>query len=200
MTYCTETSEYSFSPSQHQEDASGKSASASAETTFSPSAESSLPISTSTVEEPRAGFWLRFVAFSIDCVVLSVFSLLLFLSGFASVTVGARWSDLPPDASRSFSLLSLWLTAVLIAAAAYFTILHSEYGQTIGKSLLGLEVRTKHGDLLSYSHALLRYLAYGVSVAFFGLGFLSAALTSGKRAWHDFLAGSIVIAHRCQKQ
>ena len=61
-------------------------------------------------------------------------------------------------------------------------------GQTIGKSLLGLEVRTPDGESVSYSQALLRCLAYGVSTLFFGIGFLWVALNPGKRGWHDLLA------------
>ena len=142
----------------------------------------------------RAGFWLRSVAFVIDLSVLSAFSLLLLLVSFLVAGMGAEVSGLDTDASHSFSLLSLFEITEFIATAAYFTILPSETGQTIGKSLLGLEVCTLDGDRLSYGHALVRFLAYGPSLFSFGLGFLWVALNPGKRGWHDLLSGTMVLS------
>ena len=142
----------------------------------------------------RAGLWLRSVAFVIDLSVLSMFSLLLLLASLLVSGMGVEVSGLDADASRSFSLLSLVEVTEFIATAAYFTILHSETGQTIGKNLLGLEVCTLDGNRLSYGHALIRFLAYGPSLFFFGLGFLWVALNPGKRGWHDLLSGTMVVS------
>lgn len=161
-----------------------------------PTPPSERPLTASAQPETfnRAGFWLRSVAFAIDLAVLSAFSLLLLLVSFLLAGMGAEVSGLDTDASHSFSLLSLFEVTEFIATAAYFTILHSETGQTIGKSLLGLEVCTLDGDRLSYGHALVRFLAYGPSLFFFGLGFLWVALNPGKRGWHDLLSGTMVLS------
>lgn len=148
----------------------------------------------------RAGFWLRFVAFTIDTVILGVFALLLLILGVALTTPGGELSEFEFELEGSFALFPLWLSGVITASAAYFTILHSEYGQTIGKSLLGLEVCTPNGEALSYSQALFRWLTYGVSAAFFGLGFLWVALNPGKRSWHDLLANTIVVTPKEEEQ
>jgi uncharacterized RDD family membrane protein YckC len=162
----------------------------------SPTPSSDLPLTASTQPEAfdRAGFWLRSVAFAIDLSALSLFSLLLLLASFLVSGMGAEVSGLDAAASHSFSLLSLVEVTEFIATAAYFTILHSETGQTIGKNLLGLEVCTLDGGRLSYGHALLRFLAYGPSLFVFGLGFLWVALNPGKRGWHDLLSGTMVIS------
>src|SRR5262245_4121655 len=128
----------------------------------------------------------------IDTVILGAFSLILLILGGMLTTPGGEFNDFEFEIEGSLSLMPLWFSGVTIAAAAYFTILHSEHGQTIGKSLLGLEVRTPDGEALSYSQALFRWLAYGASAAFFGLGFLWVALNPGKRGWHDLLANTIV--------
>ncbi len=146
-----------------------------------------------TETHDRAGFWLRLVAFSIDMSILTVFALGLLLVGMLVTSADYEFSDLLLDADDSFPLMPLWISGMLTATAAYFTILHSEYGQTIGKSLLRLEVRTPSGALLSYGQALFRWLAYGVSSALGGLGFLWIAITPGKRGWHDLLAHTIVV-------
>ena len=161
-----------------------------------PLLSSEMPLTAAAQPEAfaKAGFWLRSVAFVIDLSVLSAFSLLLLLVSFLVSEMGADFRGLDADASQSFSLLSLCEVAEFIATAAYFTILHSETGQTIGKSLLGLEVRTLDGGRLSYGHALIRFLAYSLSLFFFGLGFLWVALNPGKRGWHDLLSGTLVVS------
>jgi uncharacterized RDD family membrane protein YckC len=146
-----------------------------------------------TLHSARAGFWLRFVAFTLDTVILGCFSLLLLSVGLIITSLDDYAGGLGADTEELFLLFPLWIAGMLTAAAAYFTILHSEYGQTIGKSLLGLEVRMRDGALPSYSQALFRWLAYGVSAAFCGLGFLWVGLNPGKRGWHDLLAGTVVV-------
>jgi uncharacterized RDD family membrane protein YckC len=137
------------------------------------------------------------VAFGIDCVILAAFAVLLFLVGWFAFRLG---DPLAPAASSTLSLLALVSAATLTAAAAYFTILHSESGQTIGKHLLRLEVCTLNGEPLGYSQALVRYLAYGLSLFFFGFGFLWVALNPGKRGWHDLLAGTMVVISKYREQ
>lgn len=150
-------------------------------------------------QQHRAGFWLRFVAFLIDAMILSVFALLMLVVGLLSSGLTTGLSDLVVESDPSFPLIPLWIAGILTASAAYFTILCSEQGQTIGKSLLGLEVRTSEGALLSYSQALFRWLGYGISAGFFGLGFLWVAIHPGKRSWHDLLANTIVVIPRYEE-
>jgi len=146
-----------------------------------------------TVVFYRAGFWLRLVAFTIDLVILGVFSILLLFAGLLLSALGTDFSTLELTSQPSISLRRLGEAAELLATAAYFTILHSETGQTIGKNLLGLEVRTVEGERVGYSIALIRFLGYWFSFFSFGLGFLWVAMNPGKRGWHDLLAGTVVV-------
>lgn len=141
----------------------------------------------------RSGFWLRLIALTIDTIILGVFAFALLFIGLLVTSVGDGLEGFTKTSDERLLLAPLWISGVLTGSAAYFTILHSEYGQTIGKSLLGLEVRTRSGDFLSYSQALFRWLAYGISALPCGLGFLWVALNPGKRGWHDLLAGTIVV-------
>ncbi|HEV8716039.1 MAG TPA: RDD family protein [Candidatus Binatia bacterium] len=193
----TSTEEPGIDPKQSPE-------SSAAGTSSPPTAELPPPVSerplTAAIppeEFTRAGFWLRSVAFAIDLSVLSTFSLLLLLVSFLVSALGVEVHSLAVAAPNSFSLSSLWKLTALLATAAYFTILHGETGQTIGKSLLGLRVCTPDGESLGYGHALIRFLAYGPSFFFFGIGFLWVGLNPGKRGWHDLLAGTVVVnTHR----
>ena len=170
--------------------------------TVSDASQLPSPTSVLTFDETRAraGFWLRFVAFTIDTVILGVFALALFLVGLVVTTRGEGLQNFTVEAEERMLFFPLWISALLTASAAYFTILHSEYGQTIGKNLLSLEVRTCDGALLSYSQALFRWLAYGVSIFPCGLGFLWVALNPGKRGWHDVLANTMVVTPKHLEQ
>lgn len=150
-------------------------------------------------QQHRAGFWLRGVAFMIDSTILSIFALLMLVVGLLSSGLSTGLGDVVVESAPSFPLIPLWIAGTLTASAAYFTILNSEQGQTIGKSLLGLEVRTANGALLSSSQALFRWLGYGISTVFFGAGFLWIAIHPGKRSWHDLLANTIVIIPRYEE-
>ena len=189
----TSTEEPGIEANQPQE-------SATAETVLPPTAAPPTPPSDSSLTAPpqpeefdRAGFWLRSVAFIIDLSILTMFSLVLLLISVFVSWMGVEVNNLDVDVANSFSLSSLGKLTQFIATAAYFTILHGEAGQTIGKSLLGLRVCTLNGESLSYGRALIRFLAYGPSFFFFGIGFLWVGLNPGKRGWPDLLAGTMVV-------
>ncbi len=158
-----------------------------------PEAAESPAVAPFAIASPRSGFWLRLIALTIDTIILGVFALVLLLAGLLITSLGDGLEGFTKTSDERLLFVPLWISGVLTGSAAYFTILHSEYGQTIGKSLLGLEVRTRNGDYLSYSQALFRWLAYGISAFPCGLGFLWVALNPGKRGWHDLLAGTIVV-------
>src|SRR3954451_25193179 len=144
--------------------------SSTAETAAPPPAELSPPpgepTPTNSPQPPeldRAGFWLRLVAFVIDLSLLTIFALFLLFVSLLISSMGIAIHSFAADAANSFSLSSLCKLTQVVATAAYFTILHGETGQTIGKNLLGLRVCTVNGEPLGYSRALIRFLAYGLS-------------------------------------
>lgn len=140
-----------------------------------------------------AGFFVRVVAFLIDGALLVAFGLPLAAAGYWGIRAGLIFlgHDVPIEPDEA--LVTLLMLAWFAMATAYFTILHRAYGQTIGKSFLGIAVRTLHLHDVGYGRALLRTLAYALSSSFFGFGFLLVALTPRKRGWHDFLAGTCVV-------
>lgn len=140
-----------------------------------------------------AGFFVRVVAFLIDGVLLGAFGLPLAAAGYWGIRAGLMVLGHDTPIEPDETLVTLLMVAWFAMATAYFTILHHAYGQTIGKSLLGIGVRTLHMHEVGYGRALLRTLAYALSSSFFGFGFLLVALTPRKRGWHDFLAGTCVV-------
>lgn len=140
-----------------------------------------------------AGFFVRVAAFLIDGAVLSAFGVLLAMAGYTGLRAGMMAVGHATPIEADETLLTLLTAAWLAMATVYFTVLHRTYGQTIGKSLLGLRVHTIDLGEVGYLRALLRTVCYAASSSFLGFGFLLVALTPRKRGWHDFLAGTCVV-------
>src|SRR5258708_30891020 len=89
-----------------------------------------------------AGFWGRVAAFVIDCLILSVPTLLLGLALF-------RWAAGLGPAGRLIGF---------VVALLYFGVLNSRFGggQTLGKRLLGIRVADRAGAPLSPMRSFLR--------------------------------------------
>ncbi len=131
-----------------------------------------------------AGFWIRLGAALID---FAVFFLVQASYGY----VAGRLYGLDPSEAWTLAPM-LWLFTVLFTAA-YTTILHAAFGQTIGKLAVGIRVVADDGEPPRFGAALLRYIGYYVSLATLGVGYLMAGLRSDKRALHDLLAGTRVV-------
>jgi uncharacterized RDD family membrane protein YckC len=124
-----------------------------------------------------AGFWIRFVAFVIDVLVVFVAQVLLSL-------IASRRTATMQGAVAFFTVLF---------AVLYPAVLHALAGQTIGKLVVGVRVVATDGDLLPGGAALLRAVVHwGSLVVMLGLGHVLAGLRKDKRALHDLLAGSRV--------
>src|SRR5262249_33729036 len=128
-----------------------------------------------------AGFWIRTTALVLDVMVCILV--------YASFSRLGRLLWGPAAAGGDGGVLLF----TLLFAIAYTTTLHAVAGQTIGKSLVGVRVvAAADGARLTVGPALLRHLAYVLSLLPLGLGFWMAGLRRDKRALHDLIAGSRV--------
>jgi uncharacterized RDD family membrane protein YckC len=130
------------------------------------------------------GFWRRFVAISIDSIIIDLFTLVLFLIGNRIV---------PTDNSFAYAVIIPYYGMALLLNAAYFTYFHGTTGQTPGKWLLGLRVVQTDGAPLTPGIAFLRWVGYIISKIPLYLGFIWAAFDGRRQGWHDKLAGTCVI-------
>jgi uncharacterized RDD family membrane protein YckC len=153
------------------------------------------------LSEPGAetsGFWIRFLAWIIDALIVAV------VVGLPAVA-----------ATDSTFILSM---VILIAQVAYFTIALASSGSTIGKKVLGMRVVRVNGAPLTVGVAFLRTVANPLVLASIVLSFtdssgdstspwgivgliaILAMLTVGvrqdKRGPHDFVAGTVVVRRR----
>lgn len=89
---------------------------------------------------------------------------------------------------------ALLCTGVLVAVAAawFITSESSRWQASPGKRLLGLRVTDLHGGRCTRGRIVLRFFAGAPSWLLFNLGHAMAGVTPGKRALHDYLAGTRV--------
>lgn len=122
---------------------------------------------------PRATFGVRFVAVLIDGVGLGVISLILGLM-------------LP---------VALYQVVSIALGLGYFVYLEgSPSGQTVGKRLMGIRVIDfTNGQPIDYGKALIRYIGRIVSSIACLLGYLWVLWDPEKQAWHDKIAGTVVV-------
>lgn len=120
---------------------------------------------------PRAGFWPRMGAAFLDLILVSI------LSGLAK---------------GQLTFLSVPV-AWLLVSLGYFAGMWAWKGTTIGGIVIGLKVVRFDGQPLSFPVALVRGLAAAFSAICLFLGFFWIALDPEKQAWHDRIAGTIVL-------
>jgi uncharacterized RDD family membrane protein YckC len=114
---------------------------------------------------PRAGFWLRMAALLLDCILVGVV----------------------------LHLVAASTHLFLVVLAAYGAIMWKARGSTVGGLVCGLEVIRSDGSPMDWSTALVRALGSFVSLIVAGLGFIWIAVDADKRAWHDKIAGTLVV-------
>lgn len=147
------------------------------------------------------GFWQRFVAISIDIIILHIFTIILFLAGnlIAPLDCGFTYLTDPPSTFIYAIFFPYYGMAVLLNAA-YFIYFHGATGQTPGKRMLGLRVVRADGEDMTFGTAFLRWVGYIISKLPFFLGFIWVAFDGRKQGWHDKIAGTYVIKTRVYQE
>ena len=145
-----------------------------------------------------AGFWRRFIAYTIDMTIITfIFSVLATIASvafFSGAISGNRMAFLenlmtPEGFYSVFTFIWIFFICIFIA---YFTYFHGATGRTPGKMLSGLQVVYDDGTNISFGSAFLRAVGYLVS-SIFNLGFIWIAFDKQKQGWHDKIAGTVVI-------
>jgi uncharacterized RDD family membrane protein YckC len=118
-----------------------------------------------TAALPRAGFWVRMGALLIDALLV----------GFVMGVLGH---------SSHMELLAL---------AAYGAVMWKLRGSTVGGIVFDLGVVRLDGREIDWETAIVRALGCFLSLAVAGLGFLWIAFDHNNQAWHDKIAGTVVV-------
>ena len=146
-----------------------------------------------------AGFWLRFVAYMIDgLIMMAVFCLVILVSTGVVMLLGMSMEAKGEEVGAGVVLVvMLGLLAQFVIAWLYEALLTSgPHGATLGKMAVGVRiVQAVDGKRISFGRATGRFFLKVMVTPMvpFGIGYLIAAFTSGKRAVHDFMADTPVI-------
>jgi len=153
-----------------------------------------------------AGFWRRFIAYTIDGVIISIVFILLmtiavmaFFAGTISGGSNAWIAKIENPELMISCTLWFWFFSTL-TNIIYFTYFHGSTGRTPGKRLLDLQVVSVDGGKISFGVAFLRSVGYLVSSIVFCLGYIWIGFDKRKQGWHDKIAGTIVIIKEKEDQ
>jgi uncharacterized RDD family membrane protein YckC len=138
---------------------------AAAQSAAEPAASPVPPPAPAAITAPRAGFWIRMGALMIDIVLISVIVGILDLSG----------------------------ETFIVALAAYGALMWKLKSTTIGGLVCGLKVVRRDGGEINWDTAIVRALGCLLSMVVAGLGFLWIVFDEDRQAWHDKIAGTLVV-------
>jgi|ERR1051326_7363773 uncharacterized RDD family membrane protein YckC len=163
---------------------------------YAPSAYAFAPPS------PYGGFWIRFLAFIIDRIIIGVvttpFFFILALPTISRIVHEAEQNQ-EPSPELVFTMLgsiSTFLILVFIGYWLYEALLTSSSWQgTVGKRVLRLKVTDEAGNRIGFGRSTGRFFAKLLSYLLFYIGFIIAAFTDRKRALHDMIAGTLVMKY-----
>ena len=140
-----------------------------------------------------AGFWLRFLAGSVDVALEAFGALLITLAiDFALRRFGHsfgidRWNAKVFAGFAYIPILAVgsWLYCAFMESSAWRA--------TVGKRLLGLQVMDTEGRRISFGQATVRHFMKFLSLFCLMIGFLMAGWTKRRQALHDIPTDCLVI-------
>lgn len=136
-----------------------------------------------------AGFWIRFIAYLIDQLILYI-AFIVLLTLFTGDPFYQSRID-PFELGRDYWIIT---SSNLILSVMYYAGMESSPKQaTIGKMLMGLKVVGREGQQISLLNAFGRYFAKILSALPLLIGFVMAGFDSKKQALHDKLAETYVV-------
>jgi uncharacterized RDD family membrane protein YckC len=141
-----------------------------------------------------AGVVSRTLAFTVDALLLvGALGVALALAGTVGAVLGWEPLTLVRGLAAGFAaaLPSLWV--------ALNAVLWAVFGRTPGKALFGVRVVRTDGTPVRLGRATIRSLGYLFSVILF-VGFLWVLADPRRQAWHDKVAGTLVIYDRGRRE
>jgi uncharacterized RDD family membrane protein YckC len=147
-----------------------------------------------------ASFFLRGIAFLIDCTILFVPVGILFALGGLAIEVPGAISHIDHESRvQEWALLKrntddlIWIVAIGFGWLYGAGLECSRSQATVGKRWMGIKVTDANGERMSFLRATGRYAAKFVSALPCFMGFVAALFSSRGLALHDRLAGTRVV-------
>jgi uncharacterized RDD family membrane protein YckC len=151
---------------------------------------------------PYGGFWIRFLAYFIDRIIVGIVAaplfLILVLPAIIRISHQAEQNQEPsPEMVMSIvAASSVYVIIAIVGQWLYEALLTSSTWQgTIGKRVLRLKVTDEAGNPIGFGRATGRFFGKLLSGVIMDIGFIMIAFTDRKRGLHDMLAGTLVMKY-----
>lgn len=147
---------------------------------------------TPVVQIRYGGFWIRFVAFIIDAIIVGIVVWPISVMIALAIGVAGGVVSMPTIGVHlvrgivgfAFSACANWIYEAGMES--------SSKQATIGKMVLGLKVTDLEGRRISFLRATGRHFAKILSGMVLLIGYIMAGFTERKQALHDMIAGTLV--------
>ena len=141
------------------------------------------------------GFWIRVLARTLDSLAM----LVVFVPAmvFWMLPLMRQLAANPGQPINPAVLLPFYLRfygLLFVVWFAYYTYFHGRFGATLGKMAIHARVVNADGSPLTYGKALARCFADMLSAFTLDIGYIIAGFDDQKRALHDRICGTRVIA------
>jgi uncharacterized RDD family membrane protein YckC len=145
---------------------------------------------------PPAGFWIRFVAYMIDALIVTAVSMFVIGICVGVVILTDESLDLENPGGLVIGAVLVVIAVLIVINWLYEALMTSSpRGATLGKMALDLRIVRFDGTQLSFGRATARHFAKAIATPAVPLliGYIMAGFTNRKRALHDILADTLVI-------
>lgn len=139
-----------------------------------------------------AGFWIRFVAYMIDNLLIGIVQSIVTVIVMIPF-IGAAGNIDPANMLPFFIAYGGAVVFSLFANAAYEAYFLGRNGATPGKMILGLKVIRPDGRPVTWKTGLFRFLAKILSSLTLSIGYMMAGWDEEKRSLHDRVCDTRVI-------
>jgi uncharacterized RDD family membrane protein YckC len=133
-----------------------------------------------------AGFWIRFAAYIIDYIVVSIASwIIMAVFGFSAAVMD------PTD--MNWTLFAVVYVAILATWLIYHVAMETSSTQaTLGKMAVGIKIGKANGERLTVLNAVGRFFGKILSALILWIGYIMAGWDPKKQALHDKIANTYV--------
>ena len=128
-----------------------------------------------------AGFWLRFLAYSLDLLVTWS------ISGLVNTLTANKFN------TYELPLINQGISFAVVYVL-YFVLMTYFFNQTLGKIIVGLKVETNTGEKLKFLDVVFREIVgRAINMGLFNLPYLSIVFLEKKKGLHDLISDTVVI-------
>jgi uncharacterized RDD family membrane protein YckC len=141
----------------------------------------------------HAGFWIRFAAYIIDYVIVTIASYIVIFALALGIGLQSNGSE---DVVAVIASVGMVLI-VFVGQWLYYAIMESSsYQGTLGKKAVGIAVTDELGRRIGFGRATGRYFAKIISGLILLFGYFMIGWTRRKQGLHDMIAGTLVYYSR----